>query len=88
MPYIKKDRRLDYAEIEYIMKQHRVNDSGTLNYILTTVCNAYLKYGHTKENYWAYNDVIGALEACKLELYRRMVVPYEDKKIKENGDVY
>jgi len=32
--------------------------------------------------------VIGALEACKLEFYRRAVVPYEDKKIKENGDVY
>jgi hypothetical protein len=35
-----------------------------------------------------YNDVIGALECCKLELYRRMVAPYENTKIKENGDVY
>jgi len=40
---------------------------------------------------FTYNDlnqVIGALECCKLELYRRLVVPYEDKKMQENGDVF
>ena len=32
--------------------------------------------------------ILGAVECAKLELYRRAVVPYEKKKIKENGDVY
>jgi hypothetical protein len=32
--------------------------------------------------------VVGALEACKLEFYRRVVTPYEENKMKENGDVY
>ena len=58
---------------------------GGLNYILTTTCLYYLK---TKgESYQTYNDIIGALECCKLELYRRKISPYEDIKIKENGDV-
>ena len=30
----------------------------------------------------------GALECAKLEFARRIVAPYEDAKIKENGDVY
>lgn len=33
-------------------------------------------------------DTLGVLRCCQLELYRRMVAPYEDKKIQENGDVY
>jgi len=35
-----------------------------------------------------YNTLIGVLENIKLELYRRKIIPYEDIKIKENGDVY
>jgi hypothetical protein len=40
-----------------------------------------LRYAHL-------NEVIGALECAKLELYRRIAVPYEDQKITESGDVY
>ena len=29
-----------------------------------------------------------ALEGAKLEFYRRIVAPYEELKIKENGEVY
>ncbi len=58
---------------------------GELNYLLTMTCLSYLK---GREGYRFYNDVIGALECCKLEMYRRAVAPYEDQKIKENGDVY
>jgi hypothetical protein len=34
------------------------------------------------------NDVVGALDGAKAEFQRRVVAPYEDKKIRENGDVY
>ena len=40
------------------------------------------------QNYQAINDIVGAVEGAKLEFVRRIVNPYEDKKIKENGDVY
>ena len=38
-------------------------------------------------NYAACNTVIGALECAKLELYRRIIGPYEDKAIEKNGDI-
>lgn len=39
-------------------------------------------------NYQMINDVMGALESAKLEFYRRIAVPYEETKRKDNGDVY
>ena len=57
-----------------------------LNYRFTVLINDYIQ--RKGESYQTYNDIIGALECCKLELYRRKIVPYEDKKIKENGDVF
>lgn len=41
------------------------------------------------ENYESeMGDLLGAIEAAKLEFYRRVAAPYEDKKCMENGDVY
>jgi hypothetical protein len=34
------------------------------------------------------NSMIGALECCKLELYRRLAAPYEDQVLDANGDAY
>lgn len=31
---------------------------------------------------------MGAADLARLEFYRRLIAPYEDMKIKENGDVY
>ena len=38
--------------------------------------------------YMDYNALLGALEATKLELYRRHIAPYEDLQLARNGDVY
>lgn len=78
MPYIKRDRR------ELVESQGPVT-AGDLNYIFTMIIQDYLP---CPARYDDYNEVVGVLECCKQELYRRMVVPYEDKKIIENGDVY
>ena len=59
---------------------------GELNYVLTMACGDYLRY--TPQKYVDYNALIGALECCKLEMYRRQIAKYEDLKIIENGDVY
>ncbi len=88
MPYIKADRRADL----YSNYCHRdfPNDlivgAGELNFVLTKICQEY--FPCNGGNYQAYNDIIGALENCKLELYRRRIAPYEDRTIVENGDVY
>lgn len=79
MPYIKNRKDL-------LDGKESPKNAGELNFILTLVCRYYFET--TTANYQAINDIIGALEGCKLEFYRRLVAPYENKKIKENGDVY
>ena len=81
MPYIRREIRpgLDKNETT-------PNNSGELNYKISKLVDEYLsKMGL---NYTRINDVLGALEGAKLEVYARIARPYEDKKIKANGDVY
>lgn len=80
MPYIDPVRR---SALNWPLPLGKT--AGELNYLLTRLILAYLG---NHPNYQAFNDAIGALEGCKLELYRRMVTPYEQEKIATNGDVY
>jgi hypothetical protein len=80
MPYVAKEER------------RRVQDSlqprtpGELNFLITVLAKEYARRkGHS---YQTFNDIMGALEGAKLEFYRRVVAPYEDTKITQNGDVY
>lgn len=83
MPYIKKDRRGFENKSKAI---DFVSNVGELNYLLTKILDQYLK--RKGNSYSTFNDIIGVLECCKLEYYRRRVVPYESDKIEANGDVY
>lgn len=58
---------------------------GKLNYKITRIL---LDSLGENPNYERYNAVIGVLECVKLELYRRMIAPYEETKRAEHGDVY
>jgi hypothetical protein len=80
MQYIKPEDRKLLDEIPMPVTP------GELNYLITRICCDYLVTG--KISYKVLNDVIGALECAKLELYRRVVVPYEQGKLDKNGDVY
>ncbi len=81
MPYIApEDRaRLDRGEAPA--------SAGELNYAITRLVDAYMERAGGIR-YARLNEVVGALECAKLELYRRLAAPYEDEKIRENGDVY
>ncbi len=79
MPYIKKEDR-PRVLIE------GASNAGELNYLITYCIKTYIKNKGKKYQY--YNDVIGALEGAKLEIYRREIAPYEDCKINENGDIH
>lgn len=83
MPYIKKEMRklLDIGKAGKLVRK-----SGELNYIITQICMSY--YKNKEECYQTYNDIIGALECAKMEMYRRKISLYEIKKCNENGDVY
>lgn len=81
MPYIPEEDRNE-VQARIVIPSH----PGELNYLLTDICLEYIALHGEKYQY--YNDVIGALESCKLEFYRRAVAPYEDLKKEINGDVY
>ena len=64
---------------------------GELNYWITNELLEYLARRASLDNgqgYAHYSEVVGVLECVKQEFIRRILNPYEDKKIKENGDVF
>lgn len=69
-------------------QRHMAYHPGTLNYIITRLCDYWCRDFSGEANYEKYNAVIGVLECAKLELYRRQVAAYEEKKCLLNGDVY
>lgn len=92
MPYVKQERRLQIERngvpgTNDILTQlgKNIENAGDLNYTLSRICIEYIKNHGTRYQYM--NDVMGALEGCKLELYRRLIGPYEDKAIEKNGDL-
>lgn len=83
MPYIEEGIRyfLDPTE-----DANDASTPGELNFQLTRLVDRYIV--HYGKSYAVIAEAISALECAKLELYRRIAAPYEDDKIKENGDVY
>lgn len=61
-------------------------DAGELNYVITEALIGYLRVKGLR--YATLNEIVGVLECAKAEFQRRIVAPYEDMKIAENGDVY
>ena len=82
MPYIKQEKRPAMDEIVKLMVEKGVKVDGDLNYILFKFC----KY-HIDPSYNNYKNFCGELEQCATEIKRRLLAPYESKKILENKDV-
>jgi len=78
MPYIPDEKRLEALQWPA--------NAGELNYLFTMAMQFYIRKHGLR--YESLNACLGALEGAKMELYRRIVVPYEDMQKKKNGDVY
>jgi hypothetical protein len=79
VPYITQDRRTALVWDDKL-------SIGDVNFLITNQLQEYLEQEGL--SYKTLNEIIGVLECAKQEFYRRVVVPYEDKKKEENGDVY
>lgn len=85
MPYTKKYRRshIDKALDDIILY---VTEKGDLNYticeLVGRLCLRDGGLGYTSTSNW-----IDGVHGAERELTRRLLDPYEDLKIKENGDV-
>lgn len=99
MPYIKKDDRVkvdSYIKqlVCLINRDYKFNNSGSIvtssgmdgmvNYIITSIIDGV----YNELSYHNFNSALGVLSAIEKEYYRRKVAPYEEKKRKQNGEVY
>lgn len=81
MPYLPKAVRPDLDEIVALMEEIGVSADGDLNYIL-------FKYARRiPQNYNSIKNYRAELRETADEIGRRILAPYEDKKIAQNGDV-
>lgn len=90
MPYITPDdrERLNYQHLRWVMP----HTPGELNYVFSRIIANYMMAAQAKnagmKSYSHINDVLGALEGAKQEFYRVVAAPYEDEKMRANGEVY
>ncbi len=82
MPYIKQEERARCNSVVNQMTESGVKANGDLNYILFKYCKE-----HVEPSYNNYKNYIGELQETVAEIRRRLLAPYEDIKIQENGDV-
>lgn len=87
MPYIPTQDRsnIDEALLDFGTSWVPEN-AGELNWLISTFVDNYLNANGVRYAY--LNEMMGALECCKLELYRKIGTPYEEVKEAENGRAY
>jgi hypothetical protein len=81
LPYITEEQRLE------LDKGRDPASAGELNYCITMLVQNYMQ-SRGAVNYALINEAMGAMACARAEFYRRVAAPYEEKKRKENGDVY
>jgi len=82
MPYITKDRRNKFnGSIEELAT--KIETSGDLNYCISKLLHLLVEKNGMK--YETVNSLMGTLDCVGKEFYRTIAVPYEKKKIIENG---
>ena len=89
MPYIKQEDRPKFEEgIKQLLHDLPLTNNGLkrgeLNYVISSIV---WRIFEQHPSYTLANDLHGVLECVANEFYRRKVAPYEDLKIKENGDI-
>ncbi len=86
MPYIPEEAREEIKGQVVVQSRRVPNNSGELNFSITSIILEYLE--RQGLYYQTLNDITGALGEVAAEFRRRIIVPYEEAKIVENGDVY
>ncbi|MFP4084253.1 MAG: DUF6899 family protein [Desulfonatronovibrio sp.] len=84
MPYITQDRRAVFDEVLQELAEN-VQNQGELNYCIYKLSR--LIINRTGKSYASLSMCSSAMEHAKLEWYRKVLSPYEDEKILENGDI-
>ncbi len=91
MPYLPQERRQELypliskvaGEIQAAVESGTGKRGGEVNFVICSLVD--MLYDR---NYTGLSAAIGDVECAKLEIYRRVLGPYEDEKITEHGDVF
>jgi len=84
MPYIKLEDRAHYDDEIGNLAATAMSSPGHINYVISKFLHQCLP---SQPKYADLNAMIGVLECAKLELFRKVVAPYEDDRHAENGPV-
>lgn len=92
MPYVTEKWKYKYQQCLERLSYRLVEDTfggrennGVVVYVIYLLLKRI--YGREASNFEVKSNALKVLESAKLEYFRRVMAPYEDKKIIENGDV-
>lgn len=85
MPYVTQPQRQKFQKALGLITEQGIKDPGELNFLISVLCITYFE--NKGLNYQHINDVKGALTCAADEFYRKVAIPYEEKKIEINGDL-
>jgi hypothetical protein len=85
MPYIKQERRNHMVEAIDRLCQD-IDSKGDLNYAICEIVG-HLIINSKTISYTNMSEFIDAVHDAECELRRRLLEPYENEKMNENGDV-
>ena len=89
MPYISTGARDQLKSLPRSVTQpiqRSAMNAGELTYQITEVIQAYLRANGL--SYQSIAEILGSLRGAELDLERRIITPYEEKKQEDNGDVW
>lgn len=84
MPYITDKRKKHFEEVIHALSTY-IETKGDLNYVICELTGQFIT--RTGVSYTKMSEKIDAVHDAEAELRRRLLDPYEDQKIIENGDV-
>ena len=84
MPYIAEEGR-PILDIPIHVLANEIQSKGDLNYVICELVGQLIL--NTKISYTQISEWIDGVDGAENELRRRLLDPYEDLKIDQNGDV-
>jgi len=95
MPYLNEAHKAEIERVleldriaEYIATKNTNDFAGAINYLNFVIIKKRTKVeGGACRRYFQFAMWVGTMICCVLEVYRRLIGPYEDEAIEKNGDV-
>jgi len=94
MPYLEENHKQELEKVmeldhdaTYIASHNTKDFAGAVNYLNFVIAKKRFAEGSEFKKYYQFALWTGTMLCCVLEVYRRLIAPYEDEAIKRNGDV-